>query len=77
MGGPVVRQSACPLWCHLLVRVELEPSRDARSGFWVFLFDFHLLEGALADGDAQRSAFRIGGILLRFSHLFGPYLATR
>jgi len=23
IGGPVVRQSACPLWCHLLVRVEL------------------------------------------------------
>ena len=22
IGGPVVRQSACPLWCHLLVRVE-------------------------------------------------------
>jgi hypothetical protein len=23
MGGPVVRRSACPLWCHLLVEVEL------------------------------------------------------
>ena len=28
IGGPVVRQSACPLWCHLLVRVELL--------FWLF-----------------------------------------